>query len=185
MPKAPAATLAVPRIESVQVKRYRALRDAEVMPDARLLLRIKDAPFSQPILAKFASDGTLKMLAYLVLLFDPEPPQLIGLEEPENYLHPRLLPELAEECREASGRAQLLVSSHSPFFVNALRPEEVWTLYRNEKGFTQARRSADMRGIRELVAEGGQLGDLWMEGYFDAGDPMTASGGRKTGRNGH
>ncbi len=43
------------------------------MPDGRLLLQIKDAPFEQPILAKFASDGTLKMLAYLTLLYDPQP----------------------------------------------------------------------------------------------------------------
>ena len=56
------------------------------MADGDLLLQIKDAPFDRPILAKFASDGTLKMLAYLTLLYDPEPPQLIGIEEPENYL---------------------------------------------------------------------------------------------------
>ena len=63
------------------------------MPDGRLLLQIKDAPFEQPILAKFASDGTLKMLAYLTLLYDPKPPELIGIEEPENHLHPGLRPE--------------------------------------------------------------------------------------------
>ena len=79
----------VPRIERVLT---------ETMADGRLLLQIKDAPFSQPVLARFASDGTLKMLAYLVLLYDPEPPPFIGIEEPENFLHPRLLPELAEEC---------------------------------------------------------------------------------------
>lgn len=55
----------VPRIERVI---------AEAMPDGRLLLQIKDAPFSHPVLARFASDGTLKMLAYLVLLYDPTPP---------------------------------------------------------------------------------------------------------------
>ncbi len=71
----------VPRLEKV---------DVNVMPDGRLLLQIKDAPFEQPVLAKFASDGTLKMMAYLTLLNDPEPPSLIGIEEPENQLHPRL-----------------------------------------------------------------------------------------------
>ena len=77
----------VPRLERV---------DAEPMPDGRLLLQIKDAPFEQPVFARFASDGTLKMLAYLTMLYDPQPPQFIGIEEPENFLHPRLLPELAE-----------------------------------------------------------------------------------------
>jgi hypothetical protein len=93
------------------------------MQDGRLLLEIKDAPFSHPILAKFASDGTLKLLAYLIVLFDPNPPQLVGIEEPENHLHPRLLPQLAEECRSASANTQLMVTTHSPFFVDSLKPE--------------------------------------------------------------
>lgn len=161
----------VPRLERV---------DAEMLADGRLLLQIKDAPFDQPILAKFASDGTLKMLAYLTVLYDPDPSQLIGIEEPENHLHPRLLPELAEECRTASSRTQLMVTTHSPFFVNGLQPEELWVLYRDEQGYTQARRSADMQGIMEFVKTGAKLGHLWMEGYFEVGDPLTASGGPKT-----
>jgi predicted ATPase len=112
-------TQRVPRLEKV---------DAEVMPDGRLLLQVKDAPFDKPVMAKFASDGTLKMLAYLTLLHDPEPPQLIGIEEPENQLHPRLLPELVEECRGAASMSQLMVTTHSPFFVNSLRPDEAWVL---------------------------------------------------------
>lgn len=160
----------VPRLEKV---------DSEIMPDGRLLLQIKDAPFDKPILARFASDGTLKMLAYLILLYDPQPPQLIGIEEPENQLHPRLLPELAEECRHATARTQLMVTTHSPFFVNGLRPEELWVLYRDEQGYTRAQRAADMAGIKQFVEEGAQLGYLWMEGYFEVGDPLTASGGPK------
>ena len=158
----------VPRLESVA---------AEMMPDGRLLLQIKDAPFERPILAKYASDGTLKMLAYLLVLHDPDPPQLIGLEEPENYLHPRLLEGLAEECRKASNRAQLMVTSHSPFFVNGLRASEVWVLYRDENGFTSARRTDKMRGIDAFMDSGARLGHLWMEGHFELGDPLTASGG--------
>jgi predicted ATPase len=46
-----------------------------------LLLQIKDSPFDRPALPKFASDGTLKMLAYLTLLYDPDPPELTGIEE--------------------------------------------------------------------------------------------------------
>jgi predicted ATPase len=157
----------VPRIERVL---------AETMPDSRLLLQIKDAPFSQPVLARFASDGTLKMLAYLVLLYDPTPPPFIGIEEPENFLHPRLLPELAEECRAASERTQLLATTHSPFFLNALRPEEVRVLWRDEQGYTQTRRAADLPGVREFVEHGALLGHLWMEGQLGVGDPLVNQG---------
>jgi len=149
---------------------------ADPMPDGRLLLQIKDAPFDRPILARFASDGTLKMLAYLVVLYDPEPPPFVGIEEPENHLHPRLLSGLAEECRAATTHSQLLVTTHSPFFVNALRPKEVWVLERDGDGFTRARRTSEMRGVEEHVSEGAHLGDLWMEGHFDAGDPFMTSG---------
>jgi len=157
----------VPRLEKV---------DADVMPDGRLLLQVKDAPFEKPVMAKFASDGTLKMLAYLTLLNDPEPPRLIGIEEPENQLHPRLLPELAEECREAAAASQLMVTTHSPFFVNALRPDEAWVLYRTEEGYTRVRRASEMRGVKEFMTEGALLGQLWMEGLFEVGDPLTNSG---------
>ena len=153
--------------------------------DGRLLLQIKDAPFEQPILAKFASDGTLKMLSYLTLLYDPEPPQLIGIEEPENYLHPRLLSGLAEECREVSALSQLMITTHSPHFVNELHAEEVWVLYRDEQGFTVCKRTADMQGITDFLKMGAKLGQLWMEGYFEFGDPLTNAGGPKGGGHAH
>ena len=157
----------IPRLERI---------DATPMPDGRLLLQIKDAPFEQPVLSKFTSDGTMKMLAYLTVLYDPTPPQFIGIEEPENFLHPRLLPELGEECRLASERAQLLVTTHSPFFLNSCLPREVRILYRDEQGFTQATTAADIQGIKEFVSHGASLGHLWMEGQFGMGDPLKNQG---------
>ncbi len=159
--------LRVPRIEKVI---------AEAMPDGRLLLTIKDAPFDNPVLARFASDGTLKMLAYLVLLYDPDPPPFIGIEEPENFLHPRLLQGLAEECRAAAGNGQLLVTTHSPFFLNALRPDEVRVLYRDDDGYTHAILTSDIPGVSEFMDEGALLGHLWVEGHFSIGDPLTNQG---------
>jgi predicted ATPase len=165
-----ALTDRVPRLESV---------DASPLADGRLLLQIKDAPFDRPVLSKYASDGTLKMLSYLVVLNDPDPPPLVGIEEPENHLHPRLLPELAEECRLATGRSQLLVTTHSPFFLQGLRPEETWVLYRDDDGYTQAKRAADMELVPRMMEHGASLGHLWMEGYFDVGDPLTNAGGSR------
>lgn len=145
----------VPRLQEVL---------ADPMPDGRLLLQIKDAPFDRPILSRFASDGTLKLLAYLVLLYDPDLPQFIGIEEPENFLYPRLLGELAEECRAASERSQLLATTHSPFFLNALKPEEVRVLSRDERGYTKVTLAKDIAGVTDFVEEGATLGQLWMEG---------------------
>ncbi len=157
----------VPRIEKVL---------ADTMPDGRLLLQIKDAPFSHPVLARFASDGTLKMLAYLILLHDAASPPFIGIEEPENFLHPRLLGELAEECRAASEGTQLLATTHSPFFLNALQPREVRILWRNEQGYTQTQHVKQMKAVQTFMNHGALLGNLWMEGYFNVGDPLTNQG---------
>lgn len=161
----------VPRLESI---------DSQIMADGRLLLQIKDAPFGEPILGRYASDGTLKMLAYLTILYDPFPAQLIGIEEPENQLHPRLLLGLCEECRKSTAKTQLLVTSHSPEFVNGVRADELWVLYRDAKGYTKAQRASEMRGIPEFLDKGATLGDLWMEGYFSVGDPLTNGGDSTT-----
>lgn len=152
------------------------------MPDGRLLLQIKDAPFDNPVLSRFASDGTLKMLAYLVVLCDPQPPRFIGIEEPENYLHPRLLPELAEECRSATERSQLLVTTHSPYFLNGLKPNEIRVLYRDVNGFTQIHRASDINGIEEFVESGASMGYLWVEGHFGMGDPLVNAGAPRGNR---
>ena len=157
----------VPRIETVT---------ADPMPDGRLLLRIKDAPFAEPVMARFASDGTLKLLAYLALLHDPVPPSFIGIEEPENFLHPRLLYGLAEECREAADSTQILVTTHSPFFLDALQPKEVRLLWRDDSGYTQCHSLNQNDKVKAFMDAGAQLGDLWMEGHFGVGDPLTRSG---------
>ena len=157
--------------------------DTELMMDGHLLLKIKDAPFEKPISAKFASDGMLKMLSYLTLLYAPDPPQLIGIEEPENYLHPRLLNGLVEEYSEALGLSQLMITTHSPHFVNEFSAEEVWVLYRDKQGFTVCKRTSEMLGINDFLEAGAKLGYLWMEGYFEVGDPLTNAGGPKRGGN--
>jgi hypothetical protein len=68
------------------------------------------------------------------------------------------------------------VTTHSPFFIDALRPEEVRGLYRDEAGYTQAILVSDIRGVREFMDHGAQLGHLWLEGHFGMGDPLLNQG---------
>ncbi len=160
------------QIEAILRRRVPRLQgiDAAILDSGHLLLKVKDAPFSSGVQAKYISDGTLKMLAYLVLLQDPTPSPLIGLEEPENYLHPRLLIELAEECNQVSDHSQMLVTTHSPFFVNGMRPDQVWSLGRDEAGYIRVERTSKMAAVQAMMKAGARLGDLWMEGYFNLGD---------------
>ncbi|KJS03442.1 MAG: ATPase [Peptococcaceae bacterium BRH_c4a] len=144
--------------------------------DGRLVLQFKDGPFKDPFLARHVSDGTLKMFAYLILLFDPTPPPLLCIEEPENGLHPKLLNILAEEIRaHARGNVnskgtQVFVSSHSPYFIDALKPEELWIMDRNDQGYASIQRSDKIQHIPIFVSEGANLGSLWFEGYFGRGN---------------
>jgi len=89
---------------------------------------------------------------------------------------PRLLQELAEECRAATDRSQLLITTHSPFILDALQPEQVRVLHRGDDGFTRATRASDIVGIKEFLAEGATLGQVWLEGRFGVGDPLVRGG---------
>lgn len=160
----------IPRLASVE---------SEFMSDGTLCLMFKDIPFDEPVIAKYVSDGTLRLLAYLVLLYSSKTSQVIGIEEPENQLHPRLLEFLAEEFRVASAGSQIFVTTHSPYFVNALKPEEVRILYRDAHGFTHAERVSDMEEAMAFIREGAQIGSLWMEGALTVGDPLENAGAPK------
>ncbi len=145
--------------------------EAKTTEEGRVLLKFQDGSFQDPFLSRFVSDGTIKMLAYLVLLHDPAPHSLLCVEEPENQLYPKLLWELAEEFRMYSQRGgQVFVSTHSPDFLNASQLEEVFWLVK-EKGHTHIKRAADVEQIAEYMRNGDQMGYLWEQGFFEGADP--------------
>jgi predicted ATPase len=78
----------------------------------------------------------------------------------------------AEEILIATRHSQFVVTSHSPYFVNGLQPEEVWVLFRDSQGHTQVRQSSTIPGVQAFMQQGALLGDLWMEGYLRVGDPL-------------
>ena len=145
--------------------------DTERTPDGRLLLRFNDRGFQDPFYAQQMSDGTLKIFAYLLLLEDPAPPPFLCVEEPENGLYHKLLETLARELREhATGQksgSQVFVTTHQPYFVDALSPEEVWILDKGPDGFSVIRRASDDPTVENMVKEGLLLGGLWYSDYLD------------------
>ncbi|MBI2421780.1 MAG: AAA family ATPase [Candidatus Hydrogenedentes bacterium] len=146
--------------------------DTKVTDDNRVLLRFNDGAFKDPFFAQQMSDGTLKVFAYLLLLADPEPPPFICIEEPENGLYHKLLETLASEFRaHATGKKnapQIFVTTHQPYFVDALVPNEVWMLEKGVEGYSKITHVSDLEMVRNLVAEGLPLGGLWYSDYLDA-----------------
>jgi predicted ATPase len=146
--------------------------DTEKTADGRLLLRFNDQGFRDPFYSQQMSDGTLKVFAYLLLLEDPAPPPLLCVEEPENGLYHKLLDALAQEFRgHATGKkggSQIFITTHQPYFVDALSPKEVWILSKDGNGFCSVRRASDDSTVANMVAEGLPLGGLWYSDYLDA-----------------
>jgi predicted ATPase len=145
--------------------------ESKTTEEGRVLLKFQDGSFEDPFLARYVSDGTIKMLAYLTLLYDPKPHPLLCVEEPENQLYPKLLWELAEEFRAYANRGgQVFVSTHSPDFLNAARLDEVFWLVKKD-GYTQVHRAKDDEQLAAYMAEGDQMGYLWDQGFFEGADP--------------
>ncbi|MEP0775304.1 MAG: AAA family ATPase [Acidobacteriota bacterium] len=157
----------------VMAERVPGIVKVEARPteDGRLVLRFQDGSFKDPFVARYVSDGTIKMFAYLVLLYDPKPHPLLAIEEPENQLYPELLHELVEEFRDYARRGgQVFISTHSPEFLSGARLEEIYWLVK-EKGFTHVRRAQDCQLLRDLVAAGDLPGTLWKQGLFEGAGP--------------
>ena len=146
--------------------------DTEKTSDGRVLIRFNDSGFVDPFYAQQMSDGTLKAFVYLLLLEDPTPPPFICIEEPENGLYHKLLETLVDEFRAHAsgpgGGSQVFVTTHQPYLVDALNPEEVWILDKRVDGFSTIRRASDDPLVKNLVEEGLPLGGLWYSDYLDA-----------------
>lgn len=143
--------------------------------DRRMLLQFDEQGYADPFYQQSMSDGTLKMLAYALLLEDPNPRPFIGIEEPENGLYVKLVERLASQFSEKTtghkSPTQMLVTTHSPYLVDALQPNQVWLIRKGVDGHAQAIRAADVASINAMANEGIPLGSLWYSNHFDDGAP--------------
>ena len=139
------------------------------MQNGQMVLEFWQEGFDEPFFSQRMSDGTLKLFAYYLLLNERNPRQLVFIEEPENGLYHQYLADLAIEMSKNVGKGyskQLFVTTHSPFFVNALLPEQVWVLAKEKEGFSSIKRASDYDFVSDLVNEGAYIGDLWNSRYF-------------------
>lgn len=139
------------------------------LPNGQMVLEFFQKGFSEPFFSQRMSDGTLKLFAYYLLLHERNPRQLVFVEEPENGLYHKYLASLAIEMKRNVGKGyakQLFVTTHSPFFVNALAPEQVWVLEKDENGFSKIKRASEYEFVSDLTSEGASMGDLWYSEYF-------------------
>ncbi len=146
--------------------------ESKLQEDGTLLLRFKEKAFNRPFIDRFVSDGTIKMFAYLILLYDPKPHPLLCIEEPENQLYSELMPIIAEEFRQYSERGgQVFASTHSPDFLNGCKVDEVFWLEK-KNGFSKIHRASDNAQVKKYMENGDKMGYLWREGWFNGVSPL-------------
>lgn len=127
--------------------------------EIRILFRghTEDVPASQ------LSEGVLLVLAYLTILYAPNPPRLLLIEEPENGMHPARLEQIIGLLRELIAKqqhTQVVLTSHSPYVVDQFQPEEVTLCYRTDAGDIAVERLSESETVRR---EGRifSLGEIW------------------------
>lgn len=157
----------VPRIKNEIIDHLRDLYEGLTDFDVRIKggtveVFLTERDFVIP--ASRLSDGTLRYLCLLAILCDPDPPALVGIEEPELGLHPDMLPKIADLMVAASARAQLIVTTHSDVLVDAMteQPESVVVVEKHEgrTRVTRLRQSAELQNWLTRY----RLGQLWTRG---------------------
>ena len=148
--------------------RVPGISDIEVKPEGgSLLIRYADNAFQDPFLDKNISDGTIKMFAYLLLLYDPKPHKVLCVEEPENHLYPALMTVLAEDFQEYTSKAgQVFISTHSPQFLNAI-PLESLFLIEKSQGVSRIMPFTADPLVRSQMEAGDHAGYLWDQGVLE------------------
>jgi predicted ATPase len=140
-------TQCIPGIDKITIK---------MTEDNRLLLQFIDNHYATPFYAQEVSEGILKFFAYLLLLQDPEPATLIGIEEPENGLHHHLVEFLTLEMKQVTQNLygpQILLTTHAPYLIDILMPEEVWIMKKNAQGVSTIERATDIQIIKDLATK--------------------------------
>lgn len=118
---------------------------------------------SELVPASQISDGSLIILAFLTVANLPKPPSFILVEEPENGIHPKRLKQVLELLRGLTEREepiQVIITTHSPYVLDFLKPEEVTLCQRATDGFITTARLSDSPTVREQIDIFG-LGEIW------------------------
>ena len=124
----------------------------------------------QPVPASQVSDGLLLVLAYLAILYLPEPPRVLLIEEPENGIHPKRLQDVLTILRDLvkeQSHTQVILTTHSPYVVDLFEPNEVTLCRKEDDGSISTHRLSDSKTVREQL-DVFTLGEIWTAEGDDA-----------------
>lgn len=141
---------------------YAEAGDFDVMIEAGTVqIFVQEGRFNVP--ATRLSDGTLRYLCLLAILYDPAPPPVICIDEPELGLHPDLINNIADALRFASQRTQVVVTTHSAALVDAFTAEPDTILVCEKLDGCTVIQRLDAKQLAPWL-EKYRLGELWTRG---------------------
>ena len=144
-------------------KEFQPIETQEVQRTMYLSMKEKNRTIPSWML----STGTLRVLALLAALRNPDPPKVLIIEEIENGLDPRTIHLILEEIRVAvqSGRTQVILTTHSPYFLNLLPLQTIVLVERDAGGSPLFWRPADESEVKEWGRKFAP-GELYTTGRF-------------------
>lgn len=167
-----------PHIESIKLISEPAFKAPVDDPTQVLLLQKSDGKGvhfkfrgdAELVSASNVSDGLLFVLAYLTVLYLPEPPRVLLIEEPENGIHPARLEQVLTILRDLvseQNHTQVVLTSHSPYVVSMFEPNEVTLCHKGDDGAVQVRRLSESETVRDQM-NFFTLGEIWTAEGDDA-----------------
>jgi predicted ATPase len=142
--------------------------DLEVgqMHDSSLLFQMRERFSPEPMPAFFLSDGTIDVIALIVILYFERKSTVI-IEEPERNLHPSLISTLVELLKDASRVKQIIVSTHNPELVRYADPPQLILMSRDASGSSHASRPADKAQVQRFLKEELGMHELYLENLLE------------------
>lgn len=137
--------------------------------DGRVVLLQKEPNLVYRVPQPGMSSGTLRILALMTALYGETQAGLVGIEEPENYVHPLAIEAFAEHLRAASERVQIIVTTHSPLLLDCLASPEFVCIVRRTAEGTKVERPTNPEAVRQALEESGfGLGQFYQTKGFGA-----------------
>ena len=123
-----------------------------------IILEWKEKNSDMTFFADQLSDGTLRMMALITLLLQPELPSFICIDEPELGLHPYAIEVLASLLKSASRESQIIISTQSVSLVDQFEPEDIIVVDRHKGISTFERKNSEQ--LEDWLKDY-SLGELW------------------------
>ncbi|MEN8215483.1 MAG: AAA family ATPase [Pseudomonadota bacterium] len=129
---------------------------------SKLYLVLREKSLYRSVSIEHISDGTLRYLLLLSVLFNPERGCLVCIDEPETSLHPDMINTISQAMKQASNSTQLIIATHSPLLLNSFDIDDILIFEKNNDNETKVKSSDEF----DEWTEDYLAGQAWLQGLI-------------------